>query len=326
MKKFLKVILIILIIIVVAIGGILIYVTNFLPNIEAPEDLKVEMTHENIERGKYLANEVMGCVGCHAQRDYSRFAGPIIEETKGGGGELWDHKLNFPGTLYAPNITPTVLKDWTDGEIYRAITAGVDKNGKPLFPIMPYHQYGKLPKEDIYAVIAYIRQLKPLANTYPKRKLDFPLNILVHLMPAEGSHFLKPDSTNLVKLGEYMITAASCYDCHTPMEKGRFVENMAYAGGMEFPLPTGGIVRAANLTPDKETGLGNWSEEMFVNRFKAYADPGYVPHKVAPNEFNSYMPWDYYSHLKEHDLKAIYAYLQSLKPINHKVEKFTPGS
>jgi hypothetical protein len=326
MKKFIKVVLILLVVIVVAIGGLLMYVGIYLPNIDAPESLKIESTPERIEHGRYLANEVMGCVGCHATRDYTRFAGPILEETKGSGGEKWDHGMGFPGTLYAPNITPTYLKDWTDGEVFRAITAGVDKDGNALFPIMPYHQYGKLPREDIYAVIAYIRTLKPTVEQFPARELDFPLSLIVNTIPKEGTHHLVADKSNPVKYGEYLITAAACYDCHTQMdERGQFIPEMQFAGGAEFPMVTGGIVRAANLTPDKETGLGNWSEEMFVNRFLMYADSSYIPHKVNQGEFNTYMPWEYYSKLKTEDLKAMYAYLRTLEPIHNTVVKFSPN-
>ena len=322
MKKFAKVLVIILIIIVVGVAGIYIYLTSFLPSIDAPDDLVIEVTHERVERGRYLANEMMGCVGCHAQRDFTRFAGPIIEETKGSGGEHWSREMGFPGDLYAPNITPTYLKDWTDGELYRAIAAGVDKDGNALFPIMPYHQYGKLPKEDIYAVIAYLRTLEPTVSEFPERELDFPLNIIVNTMPKEPTHELGP-SDDPVSHGEYVISAAACYDCHTMMKKGQYVDEMAFAGGMEFPMPTGGIVRSTNLTPDKETGIGNWTKEAFVQRFTMYADSTYTAHKVKQGEFNSMMPWDYYSKLKKHDLEAIYAYLMSLEPIENRVVKFT---
>lgn len=325
MKKFLKILLIIVIVVVIGIAGLLVYVTQALPSIDAPEDLVVELTEERIERGTYLANEIMGCVACHGQRDFSKFAGPIIQSTVGSGGEYWGKNLNFPGKMYAPNITPSAIGDWSDGEIFRAITSGVDKDGNALFPIMPFHQYGKLPKEDIYAIIAYLRKLQPIEKTFPERELDFPLNIIVNLMPKEGSHHLQPNDQDLVKHGEYVISAAACFDCHTPMEKGRFIEDMAFAGGLEFPMPTGGIVRAANLTPDKKTGIGNWTKEMFVARFKAYSDSTYESKTINHGDFNTYMPWEYYANLKEKDLEAMFAYLMSLKPISNEVVKFTPN-
>jgi hypothetical protein len=267
----------------------------------------------------------MGCLDCHAQRDFSKFTGPTLPETKGAGGEKWTRAAGFPGNLIAPNITPYALKDWTDGEIFRAITAGVRKDGTPLFPIMPYHQYGQLDKEDIYAVIAYIKTLEPIASTTPERELDIPLNIIVHTIPQEGTHALKPDKSNSVAYGKYLITAAACYDCHTIQESGQYVEEMAFAGGFEFPMETGGIVRSANITPDPETGIGNWTKERFITAFKQYQDSTFVPHTVAPNTYNSMMPWTYYSGLEEEDLSAMYDYLKSLKPIKNQVVKFTPG-
>ncbi|MBN1338918.1 MAG: hypothetical protein JXA03_06325 [Bacteroidales bacterium] len=326
MKKTIKIVVVILVVLVAAGGGLAFYVKNFLPDVGAAPDLKLEYTPEMIEKGRYLAGSVMGCLDCHAERDFSRFAGPVIAETKGAGGEVWDENVNFPGKLYAPNITPANLGEWTDGEIFRAITAGVDKDGKALFPIMPYHQYGKLPKEDIYAVIAYIRTLEPVKKDYPARELGFPLNFIVNLMPARPTHHLENNSADPVKRGEYLITAAACYDCHTPMEKGRFIEEMAFAGGTEFRFRTGEIVRSSNLTPDKETGIGNWTKEMFVSRFKAFADSSFTAHSVKKGEFNTYMPWEYYSKLKTEDLESMYSWFMTLEPKENKVVKFTDGN
>ena len=121
-----------------------------------------------------------------------------------------------------------------------------------------------------------------------------------------------------------MITAAACFDCHTPQKKGQYIKELTYAGGFEFNLPTGGIVRSANLTPDPETGLGKWTKEQFLARFRAYRDSTFVPQKVANGSFNSAMPWQYYGTMNEEDLASIWDYLRSLKPIHHQVIKFTP--
>ena len=98
---------------------------------------------------------------------------------------------------------------------------------------------------------------------------------------------------------------------------------MEFAGGFEFPLPTGGIVRSANITPDKETGIGNWTETDFVNRFKTYADTAYKPKTISAGEFNTMMPWTMYCTMNPEDLKAIYAWLRTVKPVNNRVVKFT---
>jgi hypothetical protein len=325
MKKVFKIIGLLLAILVVIIVGAIAYITLALPNVDAPE-LTIEPTPARLARGEYLANNVMGCLDCHAQRDWSKFTGPTIAASKGGGGEKWLREYGFPGNLIAPNITPHALKDWTDGEIYRAVTSGVRKDGSPLFPIMPYQLYGQLEKEDIYSVIAYIKTLKPVASTTPERELDFPLNIIVHTMPKEGTHDLKPDKSDPLAYGKYMVTASACYECHTKQEKGQYLEAMAFAGGFDFPMETGGIVRSANITPDMETGIGNWTKEQFITTFKKYQDSTFVLPAVAHNAYNTMMPWTYYSGLEEEDLSAMYDYLKSLKPIKNQVVKFTPGS
>jgi hypothetical protein len=322
MKKLLKIgagILIVLILIITFLGA---YIYYGLPRIKPPENLKVELIPERIERGRYLANEVMGCVGCHAERDYSRFAGPIIRESMGAGGEFWNEEKGFPGEMYAPNLTPYHLGDWTDGEIFRAITCGVGRDGNALFPIMPYIQYGKLPREDIYDVIAYLRTLEFVEKDFPPKKLNFPMNFIQNLIPTEGTHHLKPDPVHPIKQGEYLITACVCFDCHTPMEGGEYNDEMSFAGGMEFELQTGGTVRSANITPDVETGIGTWTREMFIRKFKAFNDSTYVPYEVPKGEFNTEMPWEYYSKLSEDDLGAIYDYLMSITPVKNQVIKF----
>src|SRR6202012_5065901 len=112
---------------------------------------------EKIERGRYLANYVTVCMDCHSTRDWSKFSGPLKEGTLGQGGELFNQKFGFPGTYYSRNITPEGISRYTDGELFRLITTGVTKEGKPMFPVMPYPYYGKMDPDDIMCVIAYIR-------------------------------------------------------------------------------------------------------------------------------------------------------------------------
>jgi len=83
-------------------------------------------------------------------------------------------------------------------------------------------------------------------------------------------------------------------------------------------------VVSANITQDLETGIGKWTEKAFINRFKAYSDAGYVPMSVTQGAFNTYMPWTMYTAIQTDDLKAIYAYLQTVKPVRNKIIKFTP--
>lgn len=322
MKKLLKVILIVLVVIVVAITGLIGYVKTALPDIAGAEDLKIDYTQERIERGKYLANNVAMCIECHSERDFTTFTGPVIPGSEGKGGELFGKDLGFPGDFYAPNITPTGIGDWTDGELFRTITTGVSKDGHALFPIMPYLNFGTLDKEDIYSIIAYIRTLKPIESTVPESVAAFPINILINTMPKEASLTSIPPKEELIAYGKYIFTAANCSDCHTPMVKGERIADKFVAGGMEFNLPDGTVLRSANITPDKVTGIGAMTETQFVARFKLYSDSTYVPYKVGPGEFKTIMPWTSYANMDEQDLKAIYAYLQTVPAVSNKIVKF----
>lgn len=323
MKKILKILGYVLLAVVIIVAGLLIYVKTMLPNVGPAPKLKVVLSSENIERGKYLANHVMLCIDCHSSRDWSLFSGPMIQGTRGKGGEIFDQKLGFPGKYVAPNITPFALQSWTDGEIFRAITSGVSKDGRALFNIMPHHNYGQLDRKDIEAVIAYIRTLEPIENETETSSSDFPMNFIINTLPKEPSFSNKPSPSDKLDYGKYMITAAGCIDCHTKQEKGEFVGEL-FAGGFEFKFPDGSIVRSSNLTSDKETGIGGWTSEQFINRFKVYADSSYVNAKVAVGSFQSTMPWTMYSGMRDEDLAAIFAYLQSLSPVKNQIERFTP--
>lgn len=323
MNKIIRYLLYLMGIFLLLIITVLTYLTFFLPNVGPPPDFQVEITDEKVEHGKYLANHVMLCMDCHAVRDFSLFAGPPKPETLGAGGEIFDQNIGLPGIFISRNLTPAGLGDWTDGEIFRAITSGVSKDGSALFPIMPYNQYSKLDEEDIHAVIAYLRTLEPVENDLPPSKPDFPINFLINTMPVKAEMQPKPSTNNVTEYGRYMITAGACSDCHTKMERGEYVGE-PYAGGNEFTMPDGSVVRSANLTPH-ETGIGNWTKEQFVARFKVYSDSTYVPRRVEPGQFQTIMPWPMYTDMKQEDLEAIYEYLRTVPAVENRIELFTPG-
>lgn len=311
------------IIIIAGITCLLCFISFALPDVGNPEDIHIEISPKRVERGRYLANSVASCIDCHSQRDWNKFAGPLVEGTSGRGGEEFNQKFGFPGKFYAKNITPYALKDWSDGEVMRAITSGVNKDGKALFPVMPHANYGRLDREDIYSIIAYLRILEPVEFSVPESEPDFPMNFIINTIPHKAGFSKIPSPDNQVAYGAYLFTAAACNDCHTPKDNGSPVAGMELAGGFEFPMPLGGITRSANITPDPETGIGDWTEDDFVDRFKAYADSSYAPPVVNPGEFNTVMPWTMFSNMKSEDLKAIYAYLKTVKPVRNEVVKFS---
>lgn len=324
MKKILKIAgILVLVLIMFALGAVA-YVKTALPDVGEAPQLNIEKTPARLERGEYLANHITVCMDCHSTRDWTLYGGPLKEGNLGGGGEAFNKDMGFPGNFYARNITPYALGNWTDGEIFRAITTGVSKNGNPLFPVMPYHGYGQLDTEDIYSLITYVRSLKPIKNDVPASEADFPVNILLNTMPAKANPGKRPDETDILNHGKYLVLAANCVECHSQTEKGAKIPGTEFSGGMEFKFPSG-TVRSSNITSDNKTGIGLWSEDAFVKRFKLDNDSGYVPHKVGPKDMNTPMPWGMYKGMDEKDLRAIYTYLKTIKPIEHQVVKFTPN-
>ncbi|WAC13278.1 c-type cytochrome [Dyadobacter pollutisoli] len=323
MKKILRIVGILLAVVILVAASAILYIKTALPDVGDAPEISIEKTPARIERGKYLANHVTVCMDCHSSRDWNLYSAPLLEGNFGGGGEVFGRELGFPGVFHARNITPYGIGQWTDGEVFRAITTGVSRDGSPLFEVMPYHGYGQLDQEDIYSIVAYVRSLEAVKHDIPAPEKDFPVNILINTMPSKANLQPKPAESDVLATGKYMTRASGCVECHSMREKGKIVAGTEFGGGMEFVFPSG-IVRSANITPDKTTGIGLWTEDAFVKKFKMYADSGYVPHKVGPTEMNTTMPWMMYAGMKEQDLRAIFTYLRSLSPISHTVVKFQP--
>ncbi len=323
--KILKIFAFLLLLVLIILAAGLAYLKLALPDVGDAPSLTIEATPERIQRGAYLANHVAACIDCHSARDWSAFSGPIIAGSQGRGGEAFDQQLGFPGAYYASNITPAGIGDWSDGEVLRAISAGVGKDGRALFPIMGYPNYGKLSEEDLYAIIAYLRTLPAIEHQVPESSSDFPMNFIINTIPAKAEFGTLPARSDEVAYGRYLTTAANCIECHSQAERGQKVAGMEFAGGFEFPLPTGGIVRSTNITPDEDSGIGKWTRAMFIAKFKSYADSAYRPPPVVPGEFNTFMPWTMYAGMTEEDLGAIFAYLQSLPPVPNEVVVFSPA-
>ncbi|MBK8521311.1 MAG: c-type cytochrome [Chitinophagaceae bacterium] len=276
-----------------------------------------------IERGKYLAHDVSGCINCHSQRDYNKFSGHIVPGTEGKGGEVFNEIYGIPGVVFAKNITPDTTQGigkWTDEEIVKAITMGIRKNGDTLYPIMPYPHYNQMSKEDIYSIVAYIRTLKPNNNKVPERYLSTPVSFAYPVLKSNSLESnIKPDVSDIVKYGAYVVNSAACMDCHTPMENGKYKMDEVFSGGFTFNLGTF-VANTANITPDSLTGIGKWTEEMFLEKFKGYRDPARFA--TNPGKINSIMPWSLFSKMDDFDIKAIYRYLRTVKPVKHAVEKY----
>jgi mono/diheme cytochrome c family protein len=310
---------------VVGIGGAIIYLYTGYPEVGPPPEITIEGTEAQVKRGEYLAEHVAVCIDCHSTRDWTKFSGPIEPGTYGRGGDVFNEDMGMPGTFYAKNITPHNLNDWSDGEIYRTITTGVTKDGRPMFPVMPYPAYGKMDPDDVRAIIAYIRTLEPIDYKPPDSEANFPMNLILRTMPQPADPMERPSPEDSVDYGKYLTTIAGCAECHTPQNQGTDIEGMYLAGGFEFKGPFG-TVRSSNITPHKQTGIGNLSKEKFVSRFKQYDVSIDSLADVKEGQFNTVMPWQMYAGMTEQDLEAIYTYLKTVDPVENSVTRFTPPS
>lgn len=299
------------------------------PALAPPANITVSLTPERIERGRYLFQTMAECSGCHSDRDYTRLGGPVRPNGIGMGGIMPD-ELGLPGLVVAPNLTPdpeTGLGNWTDGEIIRAIREGVDRDGNALFPFMPYPNFRHMSDDDVESLVAYLRTLTPIHNPLPRTKLAFPVALMIKSVPQPVTGAVRtPTPADGLEYGKYLVTIGGCGDCHTQQKHGQPVEGMELAGGFELRMPLGTVL-SANITPDQQTGIGSWDEDGFVSRFRQYRDlaDSQLP-AVTPETF-TLMPWLAYSHLTDQDLRAIYRYLRTVKPVAHKVQTHpAPGS
>lgn len=286
----------------------------------------IERTPARLARGEYLANHVAGCIDCHSDAWTDRFGLPVKRGTEGQGGFVFDEKLGVPGVVQAQNITSdpeTGLGRWTDGEVLRAIREGVDREGKALFPQMPYLNFRSMSDEDARAVVAWVRTLPPIRNSVAPRRLDFPVNLLIKGAPEP---LAGPVSAPLISdsraYGGYLVTIAGCAECHTAHDShGQRIAGRDLAGGWEMRGPWGKNV-TPNLTPDPATFVGRASREEFIGRFKAFESLQGESSPVAPKGRNTVMPWLAFAGMTRDDLGAIYDYLKTVKPIPNRVEAF----
>ncbi len=294
-------------------------------NKSAPKEINdKDSVKKVLERGEYLAIHVAGCTDCHSKRDFTKFSGPPVPGTEGGGGFVFDEKLGLPGRIYGKNITPdneTGIGTWTDDDILKAMTQGISKNGDTLFPLMPYVNYNRMAKEDLLSIIAYIRTLKPIRNKVPERQLMMPIEMAYPgpaLQPSLDGN-VRPSESDKVKYGGYLANIADCGTCHSPVVPEGPDRSRMYAGGYPFDLGTFKVV-SPNITPDTATGIGAWTEAQFLHKFTQYREE--KSYNFNPGKNNTVMPVSLLAGIRDEDLKAIYAYMRTAKPITNKVEKY----
>jgi hypothetical protein len=183
-----------------------------------------------------------------------------------------------------------------------------------------------------------------------KSKLNYLLLMMVTFIPLVAG--CKTESTAAadslpaarVERGRYLVTVIGCNDCHTPLkmsERGPEPDMTRMLSGHPSTLkmtrppklgpgPWGwagaatntafagpwGVTFAANLTPDQNSGLGIWTEDMFVRALRTGKHMGTSRTIMPP------MPWPFFKHMSDEDLKSIYAFLRTIPPVSNHVPQY----
>ncbi|HXY03964.1 MAG TPA: cytochrome c [Terriglobales bacterium] len=292
-------------------------------NKEAPSVLSMAViprTPERLARGKYLVEGLVQCFLCHSEIDYAHRGTQPLHGKKGGGFVFPadESEVPLPYRVVAPNISPDPdygAGKWKDSDFVRALRQGIGHDGRTLFPLMPFNYFRHLSDADLASIIVYERSIAPVHIQRPKTEL--PQDVMQTLQPLPPLERVpEPDKSSPGKYGEYLVTVGHCDLCHTPVdEKGNALAGMSFAGGAPMVGPWGTTVASLNLTPDP-SGISYFDERMFIDTIRN----GSVKARLLSNA----MPWGYFRNLTDEDLKAIFAYLRTLKPVRHRVDNTEP--
>lgn len=262
-----------------------------------------------VARGEYVVRDVAVCGHCHAADPKRDVDGPLS-----GGLEFKDWRL---GTIRAANLTPdaeTGLGEWSDAEIVRAMRNGERRDGAVLAPVMPYAALHEVSDRDALAVARYLRSRPPVRKRVKSdHNLMFRIGELFFLGPVKGTTATAPPRGATAEYGGYLaLHAALCSDCHTPRKGIRSMPDRdELFAGTDHP-PKGFPANPSNLTPDSATGIGRWSEEDFLRTMHTGVNP-------KGDTLHPFMPWREYRRMTDDDLRAIYRYLRTVKPVSNVV-------
>jgi len=283
----------------------------------SPLDLAViPRTPQRLARGKYLVEGLVQCFFCHSEIDYKHRGGQALSGRKGGGFVFppEESEVPLPYRVVAPNISPDPeygAGKWKDSDFVRALRQGIGHDGRTLFNLMPYDYFRSLSDEDLASIIVYERSIPPVHIERPKTVLPEEIKQTLQHYPPSG-RVSDPDRSDPVRYGQYLVTVGHCDLCHTPNdEKGNLLHELAFAGGQLLAGPWGPTVASLNLTPDP-SGISYFDERMFIEVIRTG--------KVKARLLSNAMPWGYFRNLSDDDLRAILAYLRTLKPIKHRVD------
>ena len=261
-------------------------------------------------KGQYIFALAGGCA-CHT----------VPKETENAGGRAFP--IPF-GTVYSTNITQdkeTGLGSWTDQQIHDALVKGIRSDGSRILPVMPYEAYSGMAQEDLKALIAYLRTLKPVKKATPQLKSWAPFNrsLGAPLWLKVFGRFSDPPAQapkSEIERGRYLVEHVSlCSDCHTPRNFIGVPNRSLYLAGANKKIgPLGQEV--PNITPDKETGIGEWKREEIA----AVLLTGTKPDLDNIQGLMAEVIEHGFKNMTKEDALAIADYLKSVPAIKNKTE------
>lgn len=314
MKKALLIVVGVLAVLIVVGLPLMVGVRPFIgPKVRQLTDRRFESTPARLERGKYLvASGSAPCVMCHSPLDTSGGGLKLVP-----GRELTGRNWAPDGAAFvtAQNLTPdreTGIGNFSDDQLARAIREGISHDGRTLFPIMPYVNFKAMPDEDLAAIVVYLRSLPPVRSPLQPSAIPFPLNRLVNGVPEPIEGPVTADLSTPAKRGEHIVRIASCADCHSPRDdRGNKPDGMEFAGGTAAPYEGRKTVYTSNITPGVN-GIPYYTEDLFIEVMRTG--------RVKARELDPMMPTMLYRHMTDQDLKDVFAYLKTLKPVDHYVD------
>jgi mono/diheme cytochrome c family protein len=274
-----------------------------LPRARPLTDRTFEVTSARLERGRYLADNLLQCFICHTERDWSQPGAPPFAARKGSGalvshrGDRW---------VVAPNITPDVetgAGSWTDDMLARAIREGIGHDGRALFWGMWYQSFSALSDEDLAAVVVYLRSIPPVRHVLPRTVLppDEALENARNPRPITAQ-VSGPAPGDKLARGRYLIRLADCEGCHTSWYSKR--NPGLLAGGNLIERGTRSAF-SSNITRH-ESGTG-YPTETFVT----------VMRTGKGGSLHAIMPWIVFKGLTDEDLAAVHEVLGTVQPVAH---------
>jgi mono/diheme cytochrome c family protein len=245
------------------------------------EAIHIQGTPEQIARGQHLAYSL--CAACHTTNS---------ELPLSGGRDIAADSPLPIGHIYSINLTPAgPLKDWSDGEILRALREGIDRDGHPLLA-MSSNGVRYLSEDDKQAIIAYLRSQPPVVNDIPNPPDQ--LNMLALFLGGAGMVTLRDPLTGTItappkaataEYGKYIVSYGDCDSCH----------GADLTGGTDPIAPHGPNLRLVK----------GWTLDQFIATIRTGKDPG-------GHLLSDIMPWKFISRLDDEELGALYQYLHSL--------------